>query len=153
MHVRSARRNQPLIALLGAVALLLAACQPAGPSPTAAPAKPTEAPKPAAPAAATASPAAAPAASPPAAAPAAAAKPLAQPVKLTWGIPQTTPTNGLYAFYVARELGFWKEENLDVEIVQFGGSGATMQQLVAGKVDLATPSMPAVLNALGQGNQ
>jgi ABC-type nitrate/sulfonate/bicarbonate transport system substrate-binding protein len=28
-----------------------------------------------------------------------------------------------------------------------------MQQGVAGKVDLATPSMPATLNALGQGNQ
>ena len=72
---------------------------------------------------------------------------------MTFGSPVTTPNNTVYAYYVARELGFWKEDNLDVEIVQIGGSGAVMQQLIAGRLDTAGPSMPAVLNALGQGNQ
>src|SRR5438067_699780 len=115
MFLRSASPRLRLIGLVAA--LLLAACQPA------APASPVAAPKPAAPAAsspaASPSPQASPGASPAAAAP--AAKPLAQPAKLTWGIPQTSPTNGLYAFYVAQQLGFWKEDNLEAEFVQIGG--------------------------------
>jgi NitT/TauT family transport system substrate-binding protein len=83
----------------------------------------------------------------------AAAKPLAQRTRLTWGIPVSTPNNTQYAFYVARELGFWTEDNLEVEFINIGGSGGTMQQLVAGRLDMASPSMPAVLNALGQGNE
>ena len=158
-----------VISLLGSLALLAAACQP---TPAATPAKPTEAPKPAASPAVSPSPspavspspspspspAAKPAASPSpvAAAPApmgAAAKPLAQRTRLTWGIPVSTPNNTQYAFYVARELGFWTEDNLEVEFINIGGSGGTMQQLVAGRLDMASPSMPAVLNALGQGNE
>jgi NitT/TauT family transport system substrate-binding protein len=177
MPTRFAGRPQRLIALLGAAALLLAACAPAAPSPTAAPAKPAEATKPAAaspaasPAAASPSPAASPAAvaspaaspvaaaaspSPVAAAPVpggAAAKPLAQPTRLTLGVPVSTPNNTQFPFYVAKELGFWTEDNLELEFVNIGGSGGTMQQLVAGRLDLAGPSMPAVLNTLGQGNQ
>lgn len=159
--MRWSYRAQRWVGVLGAASLLAAACAPAAaPAPTAAPAKPTEAAKPAAPAA---SPAAAPAASPAAAAsplasPAAAApaaavgKPLAQPTKLVWGIPQTNPNNTLYAFYVAREMGFWKEDNLEPELVQIGGSGGVVQQIIGGKLDLGSPSMPAVLNGLGQDN-
>ena len=160
-----------LTALLGGAALLLAACQPSPSAPTAKPAaEPT---KPAAPAAsppgspaaspaaaaspspspaAAASPSPSPAAAGPAGAPV-AAKPLAPGTKIVFGAPVTTPNNTVFPYYVARELGFWKEDNLDVEIVQIGGSGATMQQLLGGRLDTAGPSMPAVLNALGQGNQ
>jgi NitT/TauT family transport system substrate-binding protein len=147
MGVRFTGR-QSLIALLGSASLLLAACQPAAPSPTAAPAKPTEAPA-AKPAEAKPTAAAPAATTAPAAAP---AKPTGPLQKIAYLMPNNSVTGTLYAPYIARDRKFYEEEGLDVEIVTAGGSGATMQQIIAGKVDAGLPSMPATLNALGQGN-
>jgi NitT/TauT family transport system substrate-binding protein len=149
MVIRSASRPQPLIALIGSLALLLAACQPAAPSPTTAPAKPTEAP--AAKPAEAAKPAA-PAPAAPAAPATAPAKPAAPLQKISYLMPNNSVTGTLYAPYIAQERKFYQEEGLEVEIQTAGGSGATMQQIIAGKVDAGLPSMPATLNALGQGN-
>lgn len=55
-------------------------------------------------------------------------------------------------FYAADELGFFEEEGVDVEIVIVSGSSATVQQIVAGNVDVGNPSGPAVAQAFAQGN-
>ncbi|MEW5718973.1 MAG: ABC transporter substrate-binding protein [Chloroflexota bacterium] len=106
-------------ALLAAVLLaVLAACAPAPtPAPTAAPPtaapKPTDAPKP------TAVPAQPTAAPKPTTAPTAAPVTLTKfPFRLNWTL------YGEHAgFFVALEKGFYKEEGLDVEIQEGGGSG------------------------------
>lgn len=141
-------------AVLGAAALLLAACQPAAPSQPASSAKPTEAPKTSA--APTAPPTAAPAAKPaekapekPADKPAAAAPTTVR--QLTWLFPNNTVSSGYYAFYVAKDLGFWREEGLEVDFKTSGGSGAAIQQMIAGQVDGGVPSTPATMQALSRG--
>lgn len=55
-------------------------------------------------------------------------------------------------FYAADALGFFEEEGLDVEIVIVSGSSATVQQIVAGNVDVGNPSGPAVAQGFAQGN-
>lgn len=132
---RLARRTFLVMLALGSAGSLLAACQAPAPSPTAAPAKPTEAPKPAAPAA-TGGQAAAPAASPAAAGPtaaAAAAKP-SGPLK-AFSLRQNWYIGGLHTpFYLARERGYYAEQGIDLEIGEGAGSAKTVQ-LVANKSD------------------
>lgn len=72
---------------------------------------------------------------------------------LTWLFPTNSATSGFYPFYAARDLGFWKEEGLEVEFQGSGGSGAAIQLLIAGHVDAGIPSMPATLNALSKGQK
>ena len=55
-------------------------------------------------------------------------------------------------FYAADALGFFEEEGLDVEIVIVSGSSATVQQIVAGNVDIGNPSGPAIAQGFAQGN-
>ncbi|MCC7104228.1 MAG: ABC transporter substrate-binding protein, partial [Chloroflexi bacterium] len=177
LFVRRATGHRIVVAGVLSLAMVLTACQPApAPSPApakdtgakpaatapaapaaTAPAKPAAAAPTAAPAApaappAAASPAASPAAAPATAAPAAAAKPTGPLQKLTYLMPNNSVTGALYAPYIARDRKFWQDEGLEVQIATAGGSGALMQQLIAGKVDVGLPSMPATLNALGQGN-
>lgn len=56
-----------------------------------------------------------------------------------------------YPYYLADYLGYYEDEGLDVEIVIVSGSGATVQQLVAGNVDIGHPSAPATAQATAQG--
>jgi NitT/TauT family transport system substrate-binding protein len=72
---------------------------------------------------------------------------------ITWLFPINTATGGFYPFYVARDLGFWEEENLNVEFQGSGGSGAAIQLLIAGHTTAGIPSMPATLNALSKGQK
>jgi len=72
---------------------------------------------------------------------------------LTWLFPTNTATSGFYPFYAARDLGFWKEEGLQVEFQGSGGSGAAIQLLIAGHTSAGIPSMPATLNALSKGQK
>ena len=72
---------------------------------------------------------------------------------LTWLFPTNTAAIGFYPFYAARDLGFWREEGLEVEFKGAGGSGAAIQLLIAGHVDAGIPSMPATLNALSKGQK
>jgi ABC-type nitrate/sulfonate/bicarbonate transport system substrate-binding protein len=55
-------------------------------------------------------------------------------------------------FYAADELGFFAEEGLDVEIVIVSGSSATVQQIVAGNVEVGNPSGPATAQGAAQGH-
>lgn len=54
--------------------------------------------------------------------------------------------------YVAQEVGYFEEEGLDVEVVIVSGSSATVQQIIAGNVDIGNPSAPAVMQGASQGN-
>jgi NitT/TauT family transport system substrate-binding protein len=57
-----------------------------------------------------------------------------------------------YPYYIARELGFYAEEGLEVEFQDVGGSSAVVQQVIAGNVDAGSPSPGALLNGVAQGN-
>lgn len=57
-----------------------------------------------------------------------------------------------HPFHIAKELGFYEEEGLDVVFEAADGSSAAMQQLIAGNADGALPSPAAYLNAVAQGH-
>jgi ABC-type nitrate/sulfonate/bicarbonate transport system substrate-binding protein len=57
-----------------------------------------------------------------------------------------------HPFYIAQELGYFKQENLDVRFEVANGSSAALRQLIAGNADAALPSPGAFLNAVAQGN-
>jgi len=56
-----------------------------------------------------------------------------------------------YMILAAQELGYFEDENLDVEIVPGSGSGALVEQIVAGNMPVGTPSLGAVVEGLGAG--
>jgi NitT/TauT family transport system substrate-binding protein len=74
----------------------------------------------------------------------ASAKPL---TKIHLGIGNNRPPQ-YYGFYLAKELGYFEEEGLDVEITIISGASATIQQLIAGNIDIAVCSPAALLNAV-----
>ncbi len=100
---------------------------------------------------------AAPAASAPPAAPAATATVAAAPkatcqatgVKIA--VPVTPPNVVHLPPYVAQELGYFKEENLTVELVRFEGGVGALRAMAAGGVDLAGTSTEPVITAIAQG--
>ncbi|HEX2255423.1 MAG TPA: ABC transporter substrate-binding protein [Afifellaceae bacterium] len=57
-----------------------------------------------------------------------------------------------HPFHIAKQLGFYEEEGLDVQFEASAGSSAAMQQLIAGNADGALPSPAAYLNAVAQGH-
>jgi NitT/TauT family transport system substrate-binding protein len=52
-----------------------------------------------------------------------------------------------WGWLAADKLGYYDDLNLDVEFVATGGSGDAVEQLVAGNLDAANPSMPSVVEA------
>lgn len=48
-----------------------------------------------------------------------------------------------WGWLAAEELGYYEDMNLAVEFVGTGGSGAAMEQIIAGNVDAGNPSAPA----------
>lgn len=57
-------------------------------------------------------------------------------INLAQGIPQLTPAFA-FSSSVPMELGFFKEEGLDVEVATTPGTAAAMQLVVGGRVDVA----------------
>jgi ABC-type nitrate/sulfonate/bicarbonate transport system substrate-binding protein len=57
--------------------------------------------------------------------------------------------------YAAKELGYYKEKNLDVQITQFRGGPATQQALASGAIDISTiaPGSAALAIAKGVGEK
>jgi NitT/TauT family transport system substrate-binding protein len=53
-----------------------------------------------------------------------------------------------HPFYIAQQLGYYKDEKLDVRFEVSNGSSAALRQLIAGNVDAALPSPAAYLNAV-----
>ncbi len=72
-------------------------------------------------------------------------------LSIKFGTPSDTLSSSFYAFVAAQELGYWEDENLDVELVPGSGSGALVEQMVAGNLDAGAPSLPAVVEGLGAG--
>ena len=157
--MRSTQWTRLVPALFGIVVLLAAACgPPAAPSPA-----PPEAPKPAAaptsPAASladAASPGASPAASPsPAAIQVPVAPPLAKPAgpprHLVFGNAVTPPNMVHLPAYIAKELGYFDEVGLDVEIKSFEGGVGGLRAGLAGGVDVAGTSSDPLIAAVGAG--
>ena len=73
----------------------------------------------------------------------------AQSVKIA--VPVTPPNVVHLSPYVAQELGYFKDENLTVELVRFEGGVGALRAMAAGGVDLAGTSTEPVLQAIAQG--
>ncbi len=56
---------------------------------------------------------------------------------------EDTYTAEWWGWLAANELGYYEELGLDVEFVGAGGSGAAMEQVIAGNADAGNPSAPA----------
>src|ERR1044072_919419 len=68
--------------------------------------------------------------------------------KGVFGVPGAPPNVGPRPPYVAKELGFFKESNIDVELVTFEGGTQTLRGSVAGGLDITgTSSDPAIIAA------
>ena len=68
------------------------------------------------------------------------------PKKLTLAMAVTPPNLVHIPPYLAKDLGYFKEEGLDVEIVSFEGGVGSMRMVMAGSIDLAlTSGDPPVL--------
>ncbi|GAC1317681.1 MAG: ABC transporter substrate-binding protein [Chloroflexota bacterium] len=137
------------------MALVVAACSPAAaPSPTAAPAKPTTPPAAAAPTSAPA-----PAAQPPAApSAAAAAKPTAAPAAAAAPAKLSIMVGGMdkqiyLPHKLTEALGYFKEEKLDVTLIDEPSGVSSETALVAGQVEFGSGSYDHTidLQAAGKG--
>src|SRR5678815_5463218 len=68
--------------------------------------------------------------------------------KVVFGVPVTPPNVVHIPPYVAKELGFFAENNIDVEFVTFEGGTQTLRGSVAGGLDITgTSSDPALIAA------
>ncbi len=77
--------------------------------------------------------------------------PPAELTKITFAL--TNPRAIQYhPFYVAKYLGYFEAEGLDVEIVIVNGTGAAVQQVVAGNVNIANPAAPGTAQGVAAGN-
>lgn len=72
-------------------------------------------------------------------------------LSIKFGTPSDTLSSSFYAFVAAQKLGYWEDENLDVELVPGSGSGALVEQMIAGNLPAGAPSLPAVVEGLGAG--
>jgi len=113
-------------------AFLVAACGGGGTAPTTAPTV-----------AATTAPTAAVASAP--------AKATCQPKNITIAIPVTPPNVVHLPPYVAREFGYFKDENLTVEFVRFEGGVGSLRAAASGGITLAGTSSEPVVDAIANG--
>jgi NitT/TauT family transport system substrate-binding protein len=68
--------------------------------------------------------------------------------KVVFGVPVTPPNVVHIPPYVAKEMGYFAEQNLDVEFVTFEGGTQTLRGSVAGGLDITgTSSDPAIIAA------
>ena len=68
--------------------------------------------------------------------------------KVVFGVPVTPPNVVHIPPYIAKELGFFAENNIDVELVTFEGGTQTLRGSVAGGLDITgTSADPAIVAA------
>ena len=66
--------------------------------------------------------------------------------KIVFGVPVTPPNVVHLPPYIAKEMGFFGEQNIDVELVTFEGGTQTLRGSVAGGLDITgTSSDPAII--------
>ena len=75
------------------------------------------------------------------------------PKKLTLAMAVTPPNLVHIPPYLAKDLGYFKEEGLDVEIVSFEGGVGSLRTVMAGSIDLALTSGDPPILARVQGAQ
>lgn len=73
-----------------------------------------------------------------------------EPLALTATIPFPSGV-AFYPLFVAQERGYFEEEGLSVEVQPVDGSGATIQQLLAGNADFALPSPGPFMQSVARG--
>jgi NitT/TauT family transport system substrate-binding protein len=71
-----------------------------------------------------------------------AASPGYAQTKLVIGMPTTPPNIVLMPLHVAKELGFFKQEGLDIEILELEGGVKTYRAMVAESVDISSSPGP-----------
>ncbi len=81
----------------------------------------------------------------------AVAKATCQPTNAKVAVPVTPPNVVHLPPYVAQELGYFKDENLTVELVRFEGGVGALRAMAAGGVNLAGTSTEPVITAISQG--
>src|ERR687896_724620 len=68
--------------------------------------------------------------------------------KVVFGVPVTPPNVVHIPPYIAKEMNFFGEQNIDVELVTFEGGTQTLRGSVAGGLDITgTSSDPAIIAA------
>jgi NitT/TauT family transport system substrate-binding protein len=72
---------------------------------------------------------------------------LAEPVKVGY-----LPAIGHAKYFIAHEQGFFKKENLDVELVEFQNSADGINAVISGKLDTGSFSTPAPLLFYSKGS-
>jgi NitT/TauT family transport system substrate-binding protein len=72
-------------------------------------------------------------------------------VELTVTIPFPSGV-AFYPLFVAEDRGYFEEEGLSVDVQPVDGSGATLQQLLAGSADVALPSPGPFMQGVARGN-
>src|SRR5438309_1680273 len=81
----------------------------------------------------------------------AAAKATCQATSVKIAVPVTPPNVVHLPPYVAQELGYFKDENLTVELVRFEGGVGALRSMAAGGANMAGTSTEPVVNAISQG--
>ncbi|HEV8669778.1 MAG TPA: ABC transporter substrate-binding protein [Candidatus Limnocylindria bacterium] len=81
----------------------------------------------------------------------AAAKATCQPTSVKIAVPVTPPNVVHLPPYVAQELGYFKDENLTVELVRFEGGVGALRSMASGGVNMAGTSTEPVITAISQG--
>lgn len=71
--------------------------------------------------------------------------------KLSVGMPTNPPNIVHMPMYIANDLGFYKAEGVDVELLSFEGGVYSFRAMVSGDVDLAAASAPFGIVARGNG--
>src|SRR6267378_43979 len=79
------------------------------------------------------------------------AKATCQPTSVKIAVPVTPPNVVHLPPYVAQELGYFKDENLTVELVRFEGGVGALRSMAAGGVNMAGTSTEPVISAIAQG--
>jgi ABC-type nitrate/sulfonate/bicarbonate transport system substrate-binding protein len=79
------------------------------------------------------------------------AKQTCQATSVKVAVPVTPPNVVHLPPYVAKELGYFTDENLTAELVRFEGGVGALRAMVSGGVDIAGTSTEPVITAISQG--
>src|SRR5438132_13804187 len=82
--------------------------------------------------------------------PSAAAKATCQSKKITIAVPVTPPNVVHLTPYVANEFGYFKDENLTVELIRFEGGVQSLRASTSGGITLAGTSSEPVLDGVAK---
>jgi NitT/TauT family transport system substrate-binding protein len=83
--------------------------------------------------------------------PSAVAKATCQTKKVTIAVPVTPPNVVHLTPYVADAFGYFKDENLTVELIRFDGGVGSLRASASGAIDLAGTSSEPVVDAIANG--